>query len=128
LVNTATNIYGIYQPFVIRLPVIVGSSNVINSVMSSYLWSVTSIRELCANVDPSNGEQALSGWAILNFKLKHAVNKKFALTLGMNNIFDTTYAQSNTYADLTLLSTGGGDILLLNETGRYFYTNLDFKF
>lgn len=77
--------------------------------------------------DSDNGEQELDSWAILNFKVKHAVNKKFDLTLGVNNMFDTTYAVSNTYADLTLL-TGGGDVMLMNEAGRYVYTNLDFKF
>jgi len=55
------------------------------------------------------------------------VNKKFDLTVGVNNMFDVTYAQSNTYADLTLVS-GGGDVMLMNEPGRYVYTNLDFKF
>ena len=79
-------------------------------------------------IDDENGEQVLAGWAIANIKLKHAVNKQFDLTLGMNNIFNTTYAQSNTYADLTLVTAGGGDVMLLNEPGRYFYTNLDFKF
>ncbi len=78
-------------------------------------------------VDDDNGEQVLAGWAILNAKVKHAVNKKFDLTVGVNNMFDVTYAQSNTYADLVLV-TGGGDVMLMNEPGRYVYTNLDFKF
>jgi len=81
------------------------------------------------NIDAENGEQILSGWAILNAKMKHAVSKNFDLTIGMNNIFDKTYAMSNTYADLTLLSVNGTtDVMLLNEPGRYFYTNLDFRF
>ncbi|SFV53831.1 TonB-dependent receptor [hydrothermal vent metagenome] len=78
-------------------------------------------------VDDDNGEQVLAGWAVVNAKVKHAVNKKFDLTVGVNNIFDVSYAQSNTYADLTLVS-GGGDVMLMNEPGRYVYTNLDFKF
>ncbi len=77
--------------------------------------------------DADNGEQELAAWSILNLKVKHAINKKFDFTLGANNIFDETYAQSNTYADLVLLS-GGGDVMLMNEPGRYIYTNLDFKF
>jgi len=76
--------------------------------------------------DSENGEQELDSWAILNLKVKHAVNKQFNFTVGVNNMFDETYAQSNTYADLTLLS--GGTVMLLNEPGRYVYTNLDFKF
>ena len=78
--------------------------------------------------DSDNGEQAIDAWSVLNFKLKHAVNKKFDLTLGANNIFDATYATSNTYADLTLVIAGGGDVMLLNEPGRYIYANADFKF
>ena len=80
------------------------------------------------NIDSDNGEQVLAGWAILNAKVKHAVNKKFDFTIGLNNILNKTYIQSNSYADLTLVTTGGGDVMLLNEPGRYFYTNLDFKF
>ncbi len=80
--------------------------------------------------DAENGEQEIGAWNIVNAKIKHAVNKKFDFTLGVNNIFDETYAQSNTYADLTLIAAGAGstDIMLLNEPGRYVYTNLDFKF
>ncbi|ADN08392.1 TonB-dependent receptor domain-containing protein [Sulfurimonas autotrophica] len=80
------------------------------------------------NIDDDNGEQVLAGWAVFNAKIKHALNKKFDFTLGVNNMFNTTYAQSNTYTDLTLVTTGSGEKLLLNEPGRYIYTNLDFKF
>ena len=79
------------------------------------------------DIDSDNGEQKLDSWTIVNLKMKHAVNRQFDFTLGVNNLFDETYAQSNTYADLTLVA-GGGDPLLLNEPGRYIYTNLDFKF
>ena len=81
------------------------------------------------DIDEENGEQVIAGWAILNAKVKHAVNKKFDFTIGVNNILNKTYALSNTYADLTLITAGGtSDIMLLNEPGRYVYTNLDFKF
>jgi len=80
-------------------------------------------------IDSDNGEQELAGWAILNAKVKHALNKKLDFTLGVNNILDKTYAQSNTYADLILITAGGGsDVMLMNEPGRYVYTNIDFKF
>ena len=79
------------------------------------------------NFDSSAKEQELSGWAIVNLKAKHAFSNSVDFTIGANNIFDRTYAQSNTYADLTLLNAGT-DIMLLNEPGRYFYTNLTYKF
>ncbi|MCD6258504.1 MAG: TonB-dependent receptor [Helicobacteraceae bacterium] len=77
--------------------------------------------------DSDNGEQALDSWTTLNAKVKHAFNKHIDLTLGVNNIMDETYAQSNTYVDLTLLAAGA-ETMLLNEPGRYVYTNLDIKF
>ena len=82
-----------------------------------------------SEIDSDNGEQEIDAWSIVNAKVKHAINKKFDFTLGVNNIFNETYAVSNTYVDLILLTTGGpGDIMLMNEPGRYIYTNLDFKF
>ena len=81
------------------------------------------------DIDSDNGEQEIDAWNVLNAKVKHAINKKLDFTIGVNNILDETYAVSNTYVDLTLLTTGGtGDIMLMNEPGRYVYTNLDFKF
>jgi iron complex outermembrane receptor protein len=77
--------------------------------------------------DDDNGEQAIASWTTLNAKVKHAFNKHVDFTLGVNNITDKTYAQSNTYVDLTLLSAGT-ETMLLNEPGRYIYTNLDIKF
>jgi iron complex outermembrane receptor protein len=81
-----------------------------------------------SNYDSDNGEQELGAWTIVNAKVKHAVNKKFDFTLGVNNLLDQTYALSNTYADLTLITGGTTDVMLMNEPGRYIYTNLDFKF
>jgi iron complex outermembrane receptor protein len=80
--------------------------------------------------DEENGEQELAAWTILNLKAKHAINKKFDFTLGVNNLLDTTYAHSNTYADLILITSSGAgdDIMLMNDPGRYVYANLDFKF
>lgn len=84
--------------------------------------------EAWRDIDSDNGEQELAGWGVVNLKVKHAFNNMFDFTLGVNNIMDKTYAQSNTYSDLTLVTSGTGDVMLLNEPGRYFYTNLDIKF
>ena len=78
--------------------------------------------------DEDNGEQELAGWSIVNLKAKHAFGKNIDLTIGANNIFDVTFAQSNTYADLVLSATTGSEKILLNEPGRYLYTNLTYKF
>ena len=79
------------------------------------------------NFDKDNGEQELAGWAVMNMKVKHTLDKHAEFTIGVNNLFDNTYAVSNTYTDLTLIASGGNAVLL-NEPGRYFYTNLTFKF
>jgi iron complex outermembrane receptor protein len=53
----------------------------------------------------------------------------FELTLGIDNIFDKTYAVSNTYNDLILLPTANNnEVMLMNEPGRYLYTNLKYTF
>jgi len=79
------------------------------------------------NFDSSANEQRISGWAITNLKAKHAFGKSVDLTVGVNNLFDKTYAQTNTYMDITLISAGA-TTMLLNEPGRYLYTNLTYKF
>jgi len=80
------------------------------------------------NIDTDNAEQSISGWAILNLKIKHTFSKQLEFTLGINNLFDKAYAVNNTYKDLTLLVRGASDVMLMNEPGRYLYTNLTFKF
>ncbi|WP_419600339.1 TonB-dependent receptor plug domain-containing protein [Thiolapillus sp.] len=78
--------------------------------------------------DADNGEQELDSWAVLNLKVDHALTKNINLVLGVDNVFDETYAVSNTYKDLTLLEGGGGDVILMNEPGRYFYLNAAYRF
>jgi iron complex outermembrane receptor protein len=81
-----------------------------------------------SNYDYENGEQEIDAYGILNLKgAKQWGN--FELTVGVDNVFDTTYAVSNTYNDLILLPTGTNDVvMLMNEPGRYFYTNLKYTF
>jgi len=81
------------------------------------------------DIDSDNGEQELDAWTTIDMKVKHSFNKNVQFTLGVNNLLDETYQASNTYADLILVTAGGsGDVMLMNEPGRYFYSNLDFKF
>jgi len=79
------------------------------------------------NYDDDNGEQELPSWGVMNLKVDHKFAYGFGLTAGVDNIFDKTYAVSNTYKDLTLLS-GGGDVMLMNEPGRYYYVNASYSF
>ena len=81
--------------------------------------------------DGDNGEQELDAYAVLNLKGTKKFGNHFELTLGVDNVFDTTYAVTNTYQDVTLLtgtSVADSNIILMNEPGRYFYTNIKYKF
>jgi len=81
-----------------------------------------------SHFDWENGEQELDSYVTLNFKATKTLYSNFEVTLGVDNLLDEAYAVSNTYSELTLLAGGDGDVMLLNEPGRYFYTNLRYKF
>lgn len=80
------------------------------------------------NFDNENGEQYLPSYFITNLKYTNEMIKNTSITLGIDNLFDKSYASSNTYKDLTLMDTDSKDRMLLNEPGRYFYTNIKYKF
>jgi iron complex outermembrane receptor protein len=80
------------------------------------------------NYDADNGEQKLDSWGVINVKVNHHFSRQLGLTVGIDNLFDETYAVSNTYNDLTLLSDGTGDVMLINEPGRYLYMNAVYSF
>jgi iron complex outermembrane receptor protein len=94
-------------------------SNAMIEVVAADSWS---------DYDADNGEQELDSWAVLNLKLKHQFNDQFGITVGVDNLLDETYAVSNTYKDLTLLADGTGEVMLLNEPGRYVYLNAVYSF
>ena len=78
--------------------------------------------------DADNGEQAMAGYGVVNMKVKHDVTKAFELTAGVDNVLDRAYTTTNTYKDLTLLADGAGNVMLINEPGRYMYVNGTYKF
>ena len=61
-------------------------------------------------------------------KVKHDITRAIELTAGIDNVFDKTYITTNTYKDLTLLFDGTGDVMLINEPGRYLYVNGTYRF
>lgn len=77
--------------------------------------------------DQNNGEQAISGYSILNLKYATSFGNGFSLSTGVNNLFNRTYAVSNSYIGLTTLMEGAQP-LVLNEPGRNFYASLSYKF
>ena len=105
------------------------------NLAGNYDWdeSLTLRAELIASddwtrYDAENGEQELGGYGVLNIRGRKDFGKNFELIVGIDNLFDKTYAVSNTYKDLILLGTPGETIMLMNEPGRYVYANMKFKF
>ena len=80
-----------------------------------------------SNYDEDNGEEELSGYAVLNLKYDRAITKSFDVIVGVDNVFDKTYATTNTYYDITYV-TVGGEPAVINEPGRYAYINLRYTF
>ncbi len=78
--------------------------------------------------DSDNREQELAGYAVFNVKYNYKMTKHFDVILGVDNIFDKTYAVSNTYADVGLNKFLTDDVMLINEPGRYLYVNLRYTF
>ena len=79
--------------------------------------------------DSTAKEQELGGYAVINLKYTNQLHKNIGLTLGIDNVFDKTYASTNTYQDVKYVETGGiGDRVLLNDPGRYGYVNLKYSF
>jgi iron complex outermembrane receptor protein len=78
-------------------------------------------------VDAENGEQTLAGYGVVNLKTTRNFDNGLEFTLGVDNAFDKTYATTNTYKDLILM-TDGSDTMLINEPGRYVYLNAKYGF
>ncbi len=79
--------------------------------------------------DAQNGEQPLDSYMVVNAKVDHSFGNGFSLAVGVDNIFDRTYAVSNTYSDLTLITDGTTkEVMLMNEPGRYLYANATYRF
>lgn len=82
-----------------------------------------------SDYDEENGEQEIAGYGVINLKATKRFANNFEFVIGVDNLLDKTYAVSNTYKDLILLPTSPDDsIILMNEPGRYIYTNLSYKF
>jgi iron complex outermembrane receptor protein len=77
--------------------------------------------------DSSAKEQELGGYALLNLKYNHTLPKGFDVTVGVDNVFDKTYASTNTYQDIRYVELGGEPVVF-NDMGRYAFINLRYKF
>jgi len=105
-----------------------------NAAVNYDVWDKLSLRaEVIAsdswdNIDYENGEQVLDSYTVVNLRASKGFGQNFEVLVGIDNVFDSTYTVSNTYKDLILLSTPNNEVMLMNEPGRYFYTNIKYKF
>jgi iron complex outermembrane receptor protein len=106
-------------------------------VTTSFIWEYAQKSKASATLiaadrwkhyDSDNGEQAISGYGIVNLKANYLFSKYLDLTVGVNNVGDATYAKTNTYSDMKLITLPGTDVILMNEPGRYYYVNAKIKF
>lgn len=75
--------------------------------------------------DENADEQRLGGYAVTNLKYVNKQIKDTTLTFGVDNVFDKTYASTNTYQDVTYIAVDTVDTLL-NDPGRYMYVNVKY--
>ncbi len=94
---------------------------------NSYIQAKVIASNEWSKYDSDDGEQKIAGWSILDLKVSHGFGKHLLFIAGVNNVFNTNYAISNTYKALSLLS-GGSGVMLLNEPGRYIYANLTLRY
>ena len=73
--------------------------------------------------DADANEQELGGYALFNLKYNNQLHKNIGLTLGVDNVFDKTYASTNMYKDIMYSTTTS-----FNDPGRYGYVNLKYSF
>ena len=105
-----------------------------NASVNYDVWNNLSLRaeivtaDSWDTIDYENGEQVLDAYSVLNLRASKSFGKSFEVIVGVDNVFDTSYALSNTYKDLILLSTPNNEVMLMNEPGRYFYANIKYRF
>ena len=76
--------------------------------------------------DADNGERHVGGWGVVNLKASKDLTDNITLHVGVDNLFDKTYAVNNTYVGRALI--GGRTPVLINEPGRYLYANVNVRF
>ena len=77
-------------------------------------------------IDSGVGEQKLKPWDIMNIRVGYRF-KYFTLNLGIDNVFDRTYAVANSY-EWDVLGGTAANAAIVNEPGRFFYASLSATF
>ncbi|NPA57213.1 MAG: TonB-dependent receptor [Epsilonproteobacteria bacterium] len=78
------------------------------------------------NIDSDNGERVIDSWQVVNLKGSKQLTDNMRLSVGIDNLFDESYALNNTYVGRALV--GSRTPVLINEPGRFIYANLNISF
>ena len=77
------------------------------------------------DIDQDAGEQFIDNWGIFNFRGGYSFNR-LTINAGIENIFDKSYAVSNSYEwDVVNGTAANPDII--NEPGRFIFLSLMYK-
>jgi len=77
------------------------------------------------SIDSYAGEKALGAWDIFNLRVGYRY--RFAtLNIGVDNLFDKTYASANSY-EWDVVGGTGANPAIVNEPGRFVHGSLSFK-
>lgn len=78
------------------------------------------------NADIDAGEKEISGWSVFNLR-GGCKYKMVKLNLGVDNLFDETYAVANSY-EYDVTSGSGATPNIVNEPGRFLWASLSMEF
>jgi iron complex outermembrane recepter protein len=93
------------------------------SIFGTFEW-IRSDKYFDADTDA--GEKEISGWNVFNLR-GGCKYKIFKLNLGIDNLFDETYAVANSY-EYDVTSGSGATPNIVNEPGRFFWGSLSVSF
>jgi iron complex outermembrane receptor protein len=74
-------------------------------------------------VDPDLGEAVIDGWAVLNLAASYQLNQQLSISVGVDNVFDQTYAVSNSFVRDPFNSG-----IIVNEPGRFVFVRAGLEF
>lgn len=80
-----------------------------------------------SHADTDAGEKELPSWNVVNVRAGYAFNQYLSLNVGIDNLFNETYAVANSY-ELDPLTPGATHVAIVNEPGRFYYASLSFTF
>lgn len=114
-------------PLKAKLALRYDNSNIFGIDASNFFGILEWIHSRCADdVDIDAGEKELSGWDVVNARAGYQY-KNLTFNVGVNNIFDKTYAVANSY-EYDVVGGAASIPKIINEPGRFFYGSFSYMF